>query len=212
MDEQASTTRTRDRERTRQALLDSAETLFAARGYEAASLEEIARAAGFSRGTPGYLFGSKLRLYEAVLERAFADELALVGGKLAEAAAAGRGSEAELFAVIEGLIDFADARPNVLRLIEREALGASPERAGQAGISRAMRDGLTVMADLLSRGRFRPVDPAHLVLDLLALCWFPAVHTETFVRGLGLNPDGASYKAERKRLVAEMVLRGIKTA
>jgi len=208
MDEPGSATRTRDRERTRQEVLDAAEALFADKGYASASLQEIGRLAGFSRGTPGYFFGSKLLLYEAVLERAFADELSLVGGRLAEAAQAGGGPEAELTAAIEGLLDFVDDRPNFLRLLEREALGAAPGGEGRSRITRAMRDGLTVTADLLARGPFRPVDPAHLLLDVLALCWFPAVHAETFVRALGLDPDATTFKEARKRHVVEMVLRG----
>ncbi|MDP9362946.1 MAG: TetR/AcrR family transcriptional regulator, partial [Chloroflexota bacterium] len=83
--------RTRDADRSREAILDAAEALFAERGYEGASLQEIGRAAGVSRGTPGYFFGSKERLYQAVLERAFAAELEFVGQAQARAAAAGGG-------------------------------------------------------------------------------------------------------------------------
>jgi AcrR family transcriptional regulator len=207
MDEPGSATRGRDPERTRQEILDAAEMLFADKGYESTSLQEIGGVAGFSRGTPGYFFGSKALLYEAVLERAFDEELAVVGRRLAEAVASGAGPEAELTAAIEGLFDFVDARPNFLRLVEREALGPVPDGRGGLRFTRAMQDGLAVTADLLARGPFRPVDPAHLLLDVLALCWFPAVHAETFVRALGLDPDAPSFKAARKRHVVEMVLR-----
>ena len=61
--------RERNGARTREAILDAAEALFAERGYEATSLNDIGAAASVSRGTPGYFFGSKLELYRAVLAR-----------------------------------------------------------------------------------------------------------------------------------------------
>ncbi len=61
--------RKRDAERSRAALLDAAEELFARDGYERTSLEAIGAAAGLSRGTPRYFFGSKEDLYRAVLTR-----------------------------------------------------------------------------------------------------------------------------------------------
>ena len=59
-------------ERTAGRILDAAEELFAERGYEAASLREIARRAGLQQ--PGLYnhFASKRDLYAAVLDRALA--------------------------------------------------------------------------------------------------------------------------------------------
>src|SRR5213079_1883879 len=65
--------RIRDADRSRTTILGAAEALFAERGFEAVSLQEIGDAAGLSRGTPNYFFGSKQDLYVAVLERVFAD-------------------------------------------------------------------------------------------------------------------------------------------
>src|SRR5437773_11481494 len=65
--------RIRDADRSRMAILAAAEALFAERGFEAVSLQEIGDAAGLSRGTPNYFFGSKQELYVAVLEHVFAD-------------------------------------------------------------------------------------------------------------------------------------------
>ena len=62
--------RERNGARTREAVLDGAEALFAERGYEATSLGDIGAAAGVSRGTPGYFFGTKLDLFLEVFDRA----------------------------------------------------------------------------------------------------------------------------------------------
>jgi len=62
-------TRERRRELTRQALLDAAEDSFARRGFNGASLDEIADAAGYTRGAITFNFGSKEDLFLAVIER-----------------------------------------------------------------------------------------------------------------------------------------------
>jgi AcrR family transcriptional regulator len=55
-------------EATRTALLEEATALFAARGYTATSLEDVASATGVTRGAVYHHFGSKQALFEAVLD------------------------------------------------------------------------------------------------------------------------------------------------
>ena len=59
----------RRRELTRNALVSSAGELFAERGFHAASLDEIAERAGFTRGAIYSNFENKEELFFAVLER-----------------------------------------------------------------------------------------------------------------------------------------------
>lgn len=63
--------RTKDQaEATRGALLDAAETVFFARGVANATLEQIAREAGVTRGALYWHFNDKAALYAAMIERA----------------------------------------------------------------------------------------------------------------------------------------------
>ncbi len=57
-------------EQTRERLLDIAETLFAARGLGATSLEDIARAADLTRGAVYWHFDNKYALFDAIYARA----------------------------------------------------------------------------------------------------------------------------------------------
>ncbi len=66
----------RDPARSREAILGAAEKQFASQGYEQTSLQQIGQAAGVSRGTPGYFFGSKEQLYGEVPDRLFEAEYA----------------------------------------------------------------------------------------------------------------------------------------
>jgi AcrR family transcriptional regulator len=88
----------RRRNLTRRALVDAAAVVFARRGFEGASLDEIAETAGFTRGAIYKNFGGKEELFFAVFDRrveanlaAFADQfdgVAVIGREPAELAAA----------------------------------------------------------------------------------------------------------------------------
>src|SRR5687768_17942345 len=91
-----STDRERNPTRTRAAILDAAEKLFADKGFDATSLNEVGAAAGVSRGTPGYFFGSKSDLYQAVLDRCFSEVREAVRAGRARALASNQPPEAIL--------------------------------------------------------------------------------------------------------------------
>jgi AcrR family transcriptional regulator len=67
-------TRVEQREETRRRLLEAAGHLFARRGYEATSVEEIAEAAGFTRGAVYSNFRDKDDLFVAFLAERMATE------------------------------------------------------------------------------------------------------------------------------------------
>ena len=63
--------------RTRRAILEAAESCFAAQGFEATRLEDVAAEVGIRRASIVYYFRDKSELYEAVLDELFGE---LVGG------------------------------------------------------------------------------------------------------------------------------------
>ncbi|WP_214319362.1 TetR/AcrR family transcriptional regulator [Nonomuraea sediminis] len=68
MEAQVTEVRPRDREATRQRLLEAARALFAEHGYEQVTVRQIAAAAGANLALVGRYFGSKAGLFGAVLE------------------------------------------------------------------------------------------------------------------------------------------------
>ncbi len=69
----------------REQLLDVGRQLFAARGYEATSIEEIAAHAGVSKPVVYEHFGGKEGLYAVVVDREMSDLLGRLTGALADA-------------------------------------------------------------------------------------------------------------------------------
>src|ERR1700728_3407945 len=65
----------RRRQQTRDVLLQAAAQVFAERGFHGASLDEVAAAAGFTKGAVYSNFKSKDDLFLALLEASYAREL-----------------------------------------------------------------------------------------------------------------------------------------
>ncbi len=53
----------------REQILDAANSLFAERGYDAVTIEDVAKAAGVARGLVHHYFGGRKEVYLALLER-----------------------------------------------------------------------------------------------------------------------------------------------
>src|SRR5436305_2406551 len=168
--------RIRDADRSRKAILAAAETLFAERGFEDVSLQEIGDAAGLSRGTPNYFFGSKQDLYVAVLERVFADREEATVRAFApvkawcETARAGS-LRRPLARAIESYMSFLLARPAFVRLIEREELRGGEGLAQRE--STAMREALAAVRAVAGKRALRRFDVDDAVLVLVSLTYSP---------------------------------------
>jgi AcrR family transcriptional regulator len=67
--QRAGSRRRRDRDQRESEILEAAFEEFAARGYAAARLEDVARRAGVAKGLPNFYFESKQTLFKAVLRR-----------------------------------------------------------------------------------------------------------------------------------------------
>jgi AcrR family transcriptional regulator len=203
------TERERDAARSREGILDAAERLFAERGFGATSLSDVGHAAGVSRGTPGYFFGSKADLYRAVLERCFAESTAAIRSGRARALASREPREVILAGLVGDYFEFLAERPNLVRLMERLALGDGPPMEGNpaAGIG---QEALAALMEELGFDKRRTREAAHLLISVLALCWFPLVHQRTYVPSVGLDPGSRAHANERKRFVIDLILNGVK--
>ena len=201
--------RGRDAERSRTAILNAAETLFADRGYQATSLAGIGKRAGVSRGTPGYFFGTKEALYRAVLDRCFAEALETVRVGRLRAERSGREQQAVLAGMVADYVDFAAGHPDFVRLMHREALGDGPDAAPSALGLAVGAEAVAALAHELSipiRSRRVAED---LALSLLALTWFPVLHGRTMVPSVGLNPGAADFLERRKQHITVLLLAAV---
>ena len=201
--------RVRNPDRSRAAILDAAEQLFADQGYDATSLTQVGAAAGVSRGTPGYFFRSKAELYQAVLDRSFAEVREAVRAGRARALASNESAETILAGAVSDYFDFLAARPNFVRLIEREALSGTRLPHGLSHLS-AGQEALAAMSAELGLDDSPSGEAAQLLLSIISLCWFPMIHARTVAPAVGVGLEDRDEIDRRKRHVIDLVLHGIR--
>lgn len=199
--------RIRDAGRSRETILDAAEELFAGRGFEGASLNDIAAAAGLSRGTPSYFFGSKERLYEAVLERVFAEReeatRAAFGPLLAWSEGEDQGSlERALAAAAASYMDFLLRRPSFLQLLQREELAGAGRLREAPRDSRAIEDAFRALRAVAPKRGVRAFRVSDAVLLFVSLTFSPLTQRATFMASLGHDLDDPKARRRHAKLVA----------
>lgn len=103
---------------TEQRILVAAQCEFGRAGYSGARLSDIAQAAGITRPSLLYHFGSKEELYAAVVKRAFA----YLGAMLLESIESERPFAQRVEMVLLRFVAFVDGEPALARLMVRETL------------------------------------------------------------------------------------------
>lgn len=203
------TTRRYDPEAARDDILDAAELLFAAKGFDGVSTAAIAKEAGVSQSQIHYHFDTKQKLWEKVFERRFGDYFAaqssLLDAEESEEMERMRGS-------IRSYFQFCANNPNYVKLLGRAQLdaeeGGEGEEAQQMG-EMLMRKGSEVIAAAQEAGMIRDdVRPDFIIIGFLSLVahWFHGG------RHLVVDPedgDPALHDAEYLEFITNIYLRGI---
>jgi AcrR family transcriptional regulator len=169
------TTRRYDPEAARDDILDSAERLFAAKGFDGVSTAAIAKEAGVSQSQIHYHFETKQKLWDKVFERRFADyfgaQSALLDDREIDDMKRMRDSIISYFR-------FCERNPDYMKLLGRAQLdageGAEGEETEEMG-EELMRKGSEVILAAQSAGTIRDdVRPDFVIIGFLSLVahWF----------------------------------------
>lgn len=202
--------RERNAARSRAAILDAAEQLFAERGFVATSLSDVGTRAGVSRGTPGYFFGSKAELYRAVLERCFDEVRGAVRSGRDRALASGRAHEDILAGAVGEYFDFLATHPNFVRLIERAALAGDELPDDVPPGLAAGQEALAAIAAELGLDPAPSGEAAQLLLSIISLCWFSVVHARTVAPAVGVDLDSPERLAQRREHVVSIAIHALR--
>ena len=142
---------------TRDAVFDSAATLFAKGGFDGVSVDDIARDAGVNKAMIYYHFADKLALYRAVL----ADGLSRMGATVHDIASAADTPATKLDRFIEAFVRMTETRPWMPALMLREIAEGAPRL--DADTMSHMRVVIMSFAAILKQGQeagvFRRVHP-----------------------------------------------------
>src|SRR4051794_18541543 len=160
----ARTLRSQHVEATRRAVLDAARSAFGKQGYAQTSIEEIAAAAGVTKGAVYHHFAGKEALFRVVHAEVEADALARATG----AADPSAGPIDQLVTQLNAYLDAAlDGEIQRITLVDGPALlGLEPDIPDQQAAHQALRSCLT---SAIERGQIARLDPDVLVHMLAGL-------------------------------------------
>ena len=194
-------------EANRARILAAAVAEFASRGFEGASMDQIAARTNTTRGLINYYFGSKEKLYLAVLERVYADireaEQALDLTNLSPVDAIRR--------IVEFTFNYYVNNEDFVRLVVAENQARGRHMRKSAALRTVNRPIVDTLAEVVARGQaqgaFRKdVEAVDVHMAIAALGIFNVANQYTF-GAIFQRPMGAKGDVDRRRaLVADMIL------
>ncbi len=196
----------RDAERTRREILDIATREFADQGFAGARVDEIAARTRTTKRMLYYYFGSKERLFVAVLERAYATiraaEQTIEVDHLDPAAAIRR--------LAELTFDHHESHPDFIRLVSIENIHRAEHIAGHSDLAGQNTPAIELIERILERGRAdgsftRDVDAVDLHMMISAFCVFRMANRHTFGAIFGRDPLDPELRARYREMLGDMV-------
>jgi AcrR family transcriptional regulator len=184
-------TRAQQQERTRAALVDAADAIFARDGFHAASLDDIAAAAGYTKGAIYSNFANKAGLYLAVLDRTIEVSMARGRSPLDEFAAEvaqGERTAEEAEAIARGYL-LASLEFIATAMRDAELAAQLDERVGR------LRQGFIELV----RQSQTPDDP--IDAEELGTLVFAFQQGLGLLQGLGVGPTATTIEEAFQRLV-----------
>jgi AcrR family transcriptional regulator len=205
--EEKSPTRWRRRKEARtEEILSAALESFAARGFAATRIEDVAARAGISKGTLYLYFAGKEELFKAVVRQALLPNLVRIEALAASFEGPSAALLERLLLTVAGVID---SRVGAIpKLVIAEA-GNFPDLA-RFYLDEVVRRGLGLIATILrrgiARGEFRPIDVDHAVFCVIAPMLIAALWKTS------LEPHDETGPLDVQALVRahlDMLLRGL---
>ncbi|MBO6674830.1 MAG: TetR family transcriptional regulator [Rhizobiales bacterium] len=203
---------TRNAAKSRQRILDAAETVFATRGLEGTRMAAIADLAGCNQALLYHYFASKDDLFTAVLEQTYAKiraaEQKLELDDLQPMAAMQK--------LVEFSFDYVRDNPSFIKLINDENMhGAEHLKASDEArqLNTPLVDTIaTILQAGVASGDFRNgVDPVQLYITIASLAYFFTSNRATLSVIFDL-PDAKACFALRRAHIVEVVLGYLRTS
>ncbi|MEU6797047.1 TetR/AcrR family transcriptional regulator [Nonomuraea wenchangensis] len=199
--------RQRDPDRTKSEILEVAQQEFARHGYAGARVDEIAARMRTTKRMIYYYFGSKERLFIAVLEKAYAEvrkvEQAIEVGHLAPVEA--------IRTLAELTFDHHDAHRDFIKLVtienihQAEHIRKSPALANLGtpvlDLIEAILDAGTASGDFVTEA-----DAIDVHMLISSYCFFRVANQHTFGALFGRDMTAPAHRERLRRMVGDAVV------
>ena len=188
-------------------ILEAALVSFGGRGYDAVSLDSIARDSGIRKQTVLYYFGSKDALMDAVIDRTVADltEALLASVAAPPLATADDGESPDVWAGVEAVVRavfrLAVRRPEMLGLLrEVTRLGPPQMDRVRAGFEPLVESARAFLEAGMESGAIRRCDARLLLVSAYSTVMGVATEVEV-LRAVGVEPTLRDTVLRRRELL-----------
>lgn len=196
-------------ESTEQRIFDAAHELFTQKGLDGAKMQDIADRAGINKALLHYYYRSKEKLYEAVtrvvLSKAMPSMRLILEGELP---------------LFEKIDRFVETYVGVIRrnpfipLFIISEINKHPERFFQQVLPADLPKPhifFQQVKEAAEKGEIRPVDPRHLVMNMISLCVFPFIARPMLQMLMGLSTqEGDALMDERKNEIKSFIFNALR--
>ncbi|MEV1174112.1 TetR/AcrR family transcriptional regulator [Nonomuraea sp. NPDC049784] len=199
--------RQRDADRTKAEILKVAQQEFARHGYAGARVDEIAEQMRTTKRMIYYYFGSKERLYIAVLEKAYTEVRAME-----------RTIDVEHLAPVEAIrtlaeltFDHHDAHRDFIKLVAIENVHQAEHIRKSDVLANLGTPVLDVISRILDAGQasgefVTDADAIDVHMMISSFCFFRVANQHTFGALFGRDMTAPEHRARLRRMVGEMIV------
>lgn len=191
----------------RERILEAAMQLFAARGFAATTVRDIATAAGLNLAMIHYYFGNKEGLYRAILE----EKVATVQRVLAEAASSEGTSRARLERYVRAYAHFLCTHPHFARILQQEILngGKIVQEVFRPQIARNYRMFRGIVEDGVRTGEFRAIDVEMTPISVIGMIAFFILAQPLILGVISTGPGQDDFEARLANHTLNLLLNGL---
>jgi len=193
---------TRIQAQSRNIILNAALEVFSTFGYRGATVDQIAKKAGFSKPNVLYYFRRKEDIYVALLEATLEEWLKPlrildVKGEPVQ----------ELTRYISEKLDLSFANPQASRLFANEILHGAPhvQKFLRGPLRLLVEEKCKVIAAWIAQGKIRPIDPRHFIFAV----WAVTQHYADFAAQVESISGTAPKRTQTKKAVLDILLHGL---
>jgi TetR/AcrR family transcriptional regulator len=195
---------------TESKILEAAKKVFFSRGFDGTSMQQIANEAGINKSLLHYYFRNKEKLFTTVFAYAFQHFVP----QIQEILVSDTSISVKIERIVSEYVDMLMKNAIIPSFILHE-INRNPDRLFEImqGAGLKPETFLNQFAREIEKGQIRPVDPKHLIVNLISLCVFPIAARPLMQRFLFSNDAGAyiQFLQERKKEVSRFIIQSIQT-
>jgi AcrR family transcriptional regulator len=189
----------------KEEILEVATRLFAERGYEGTSMNDVAERVGMRKASLFYHFATKDALYESVLDRLVAS----IGSALGMVYGGDGTFEQRLERAAETLTDVLGSHQYAARLLLREAMDWGPVIRGKLleHIMEVLEASTAFVRAGQEAGAFVDGDPTQMILSQMGMQFLPFALGQLVEKFGGTQPFAPEFVSARRAAVRQQVRR-----